>query len=494
MSVKANVISNYIGQITIAILNFIFIPTYIKYIGVEAYGLVGMFAVLQIALNAIDGSIIPLISREMSCYLGGTKPLDSLRNLLRTSEILCLAIGFIFSIIVFISSDFLASQWFIVEKLPIELVSDAIKIAIFVVALRAMEDLYKGVLTGLQKQVTQNIIAIICAIFRFVGVIYALEYFEASIKTFYYWQLLSSILTTFVYIVFSYINIPEMLSKSKFSIDEIKNNLGFSLGSLFYALTVFISTQTDKIIISKLIPLTEVGYYTLSFSITNVLVMIANPVTLAFYPKIVTLRSQEQEELAKNNFHLCCQIVNLTCGVAAFSLIFFGYSIIGFWTKNHDLTINLLPYVKLLAVSTFLFINSSAIMLLPYISGRPVVCGKINGYSIILIFISTLPLILHFGATGAAYGNIIQNICILLAFPFCFNCYLKTEQKTWFFKDFFIPTLTIVILFYITSLCGFVNSADLKDVIFCVLIAIIILAISSFSCDKVIEKILQNKS
>ena len=491
MSVKANVISNYIGQITIAVLNFIFIPTYIKYIGVEAYGLVGMFAVLQIALNSFDAAITPLLSREMSCYLGGERSLESIRNLLRTSEVLCFVIGLTFSILISLTAKFFANYWFIVDNLSKEVVAEAIIIAVFVVSLRAMEDLYKGALMGLQKQVTQNIIAVITSIFRFVGVIYALEYYEASIKTFYYWQLLSSIITVTLYFVVTYKQLPNMISSAKFSSDEIKNNKDFSLGSLYYAVTNFVSNQTDKILISKFISLREIGFYTLAVNITNVLSMISSPVSLAFYPKIVTLKTQGNDEEAAKCFHLMSQIINLTCSVGAFSLIFYGKYIIGFWTKNPELTENVLPYLRLLTIGMMFLINTSICILIPYISGKPIVSAKISSFGIIFIFISTLPLILKFGAYGAAYGYIIQNICVFLAFPFCFNCYLKSEQKTWLFKDVIIPNLIIVILFYITSLCGFVNTADLKDVIICVFIAMVILAISSFSCDKVREKILQ---
>ena len=142
----------------------------------------------------------------------------------------------------------------------------------------------------------------------------------------------------------------------------------------------------------------------------------------------------------------------------------------------------------------YILINANTNLLLPYIAGQPITSGKISGFGIILVFCSTLPLVYYFKALGAAYGNIIQNLCIFLAFPLCFNCYIKPEQKPWFFKDFLIPTITIAILFYITSLCGFVNTADLKDVIICIFIAIIILAISSFACDKVREKIIQKFS
>ncbi len=485
MSVKVNILSNYIGQITIAVLNFIFIPTYIKYIGVEAYGLVGIFAVLQVALNTFDAAITPLLSREMSCYLGGKKSLESLRNILRTSEILCLFLGLIFALLIFITADFFANKWFIVENLPIELVSEAIRIAIFVVALRTIEDLYKGVLIGLQRQVILNIIIIIGAVFRFVGVIYALEYFEPTIKTFYYWQLLSSIVSIILFIIPCYNNIPGMYNKAHFSLDEIKNNISFSLGSFSNACASFITTQADKIIISKLIPLTEVSYYTLSVSITNVLVMMAHPVLMAFYPKLVTLRSQGNHESAAKNFHLNSQIMCLTCGVAACSLYFYGEYILGYWTHNPELTQNIMPYVKLLAIGNFILINAFPNNQLTYIAGKPIVSGKISAFSILLIICFTLPLITYFGAKGAAYGTIILNSYVLLAFPIYFNCYLKSEQKTWFFKDFLFPTITIIILFYLSKQFNFVESPDLKGVIVCVLIASIIMILSSFSCNQI---------
>ena len=127
-------------------------------------------------------------------------------------------------------------------------------------------------------------------------------------------------------------------------------------------------------------------------------------------------------------------------------------------------------------------------MLLPYISGQPIISGKITTFSIIFIISFTFPLVIYLGGKGAAYGNIIQYLSIFFAFPLCFNCYLKSEQKKWFNKDFLTPILTIIILFYLSKLFNFVDSPDLKGVIVCVLIASIILLISSFSCNQIRQK------
>jgi len=43
-----------------------FVPLYIKYLGVEAYGLIGIFAILQSMLALLDMGMKPTLSRELS--------------------------------------------------------------------------------------------------------------------------------------------------------------------------------------------------------------------------------------------------------------------------------------------------------------------------------------------------------------------------------------------------------------------------------------------
>lgn len=47
MAFKRNLIANYLGQSWTALMGLAFIPLYIKYLGIEAYGLIGLFALLQ---------------------------------------------------------------------------------------------------------------------------------------------------------------------------------------------------------------------------------------------------------------------------------------------------------------------------------------------------------------------------------------------------------------------------------------------------------------
>jgi len=57
MSVKKNIIANYLGNAWAALMGFAFVPIYIKYLGPEAYGLVGLFVVLQGMIAILDADI-----------------------------------------------------------------------------------------------------------------------------------------------------------------------------------------------------------------------------------------------------------------------------------------------------------------------------------------------------------------------------------------------------------------------------------------------------
>ena len=46
MALKRNLIANYLGQCWVGVMSVVFIPLYIQYLGIEVYGLIGVFAVL----------------------------------------------------------------------------------------------------------------------------------------------------------------------------------------------------------------------------------------------------------------------------------------------------------------------------------------------------------------------------------------------------------------------------------------------------------------
>jgi len=59
-------------------MSLAFVPLYIKYLGIEAYGLIGVFAILQAWLRLLDMGMKPAINREMARFTGGAHNAQSI--------------------------------------------------------------------------------------------------------------------------------------------------------------------------------------------------------------------------------------------------------------------------------------------------------------------------------------------------------------------------------------------------------------------------------
>ena len=86
MSLKKNILANYISQIYVAIIGIIMVPLYIKYMGSEAYGLVGFFSMLQAWFMLLDMGLTPTMARETARFRGGATDALSYRRLVRALE------------------------------------------------------------------------------------------------------------------------------------------------------------------------------------------------------------------------------------------------------------------------------------------------------------------------------------------------------------------------------------------------------------------------
>jgi O-antigen/teichoic acid export membrane protein len=64
MPLKKNILANYASQIYVTLIGIFMVPLYIKYMGAEAYGLVGFFAMLQAWFNLLDMGLTPTTARE----------------------------------------------------------------------------------------------------------------------------------------------------------------------------------------------------------------------------------------------------------------------------------------------------------------------------------------------------------------------------------------------------------------------------------------------
>ena len=94
MSLKRNIAVNYASQLYTTLIGILLVPLYLQYMGSEAFGLVGFFAMLQAWFNLLDLGLTPTIARESARFLGGAMPALAYRRLYRSLSVVFMVIAF----------------------------------------------------------------------------------------------------------------------------------------------------------------------------------------------------------------------------------------------------------------------------------------------------------------------------------------------------------------------------------------------------------------
>lgn len=446
MSLKKNMVANYLGQGWAALMGIAFVPLYIKYLGMESYGLIGVFAVMQAWLTLLDMGMTPTLNREMARFTAGAHTAQSIRDLLRSLEVLCFGVAIIIAVLVWFASGWLGENWLHAEKLSIEEVGQAIAIMGLLIALRFVESIYRGAILGLQKQVWINVTNASLATTRSIGAVMVLAWWSPTIHAFFLWQIVVSITTVVIFAIAVHQFLPRAKQPSSFSWPVIKGVWKFAGGMLATTVLVLLLTQVDKVLLSRLLSLESFGYYMLAATVASMLYQLIAPVTQAFYPRFTELVTKGDTATLIASYHRSSQLISVVIIPAAFLLVFFGEEILRLWTGNDALAHQAAPLLALLALGTMF----NALMNIPYYLtlayGWASFAVRVNIVAVLVLVPAILWATPRYGAVGAAWVWVMLNASyLIIAVHFIHRRLLPTEKWRWYWKDVTLPGFASVI-------------------------------------------------
>lgn len=442
MSMRRNVIANYLGQGWVAVMGLAFLPVYIRYLGMEAYGLIGLFAVMQAWLTLLDVGMTPTLGREMARFTAGAHTAQSIRDLLRSLELVCFTMASVICIVVWAASGWLASDWLKAEKLAPEVVRSAITVMAIVVALRFIEGIYRSALFGLQQQVWYNSANAALATLRNVGALVVMASLSPTIKAFFLWQAVVSMLSIVVFAIGVHRTLPRAPSPPKFSTSALLGVWRFAGGMTGITLLAILLTQIDKVLLSRLLSLEAFGYYTLAATVTGALYLIITPITTALFPHLVELVSQGDRDALVGAYHRGAQLVTMLTAPAALLLAFFSEGVLFAWSGNVDLARSAGPILSALALGTFL----NGLMYVPYqlqlAHGWTSFALKTNIVAVSLLIPTIFWVVPQYGALGAAWVWIALNAgYVLVGIQLMHRRLVPSEKWRWYVRDVGLPVL-----------------------------------------------------
>jgi O-antigen/teichoic acid export membrane protein len=446
MSLKKNVLANYLSQAWTTVMGVAFVPLYIEYLGIEAYGLIGIFVLLQTLLGVLDLGLSPSLSREMARFQAGAYDCQSIRDLLRSVEVVFFGLAAVIALTIWGVSGWLATDWLKPDKLPLDVVTRAFGIMGLVIALRFIEGIYRSSIIGLQRQVFLAVITAIIATMRGFGAVAVFVWVSPTIVAFFAWQAIVSIASAGVLMLVFYRSIPASAG-GRFSVAALVGIWRFAFGMLGISALSLVLTQLDKILLSKFLSLQQYGRYMLASAVAGVLFAIVSPISQAFYPRFSQLFALGDHDDLVQNYHKAAQFVTILVGSAAFMLIAFGDKALYLWTHDSALAAATAPVLSVLALGTLV----NCFLWIPYqmqlAHGIVGLAIKSNVGAILIVVPALLWAIPRYGAIGAAWvwagfncGYIVVNV------NFMYRRILSGEQWRWYLKDIALPLTAITVL------------------------------------------------
>ena len=495
MSIKKNIIANYASQIYVTIIGIALLPIYIKYMGSEAYGLVGFFAMAQAWFGVLDLGLTPTVGREMARYKGGAVSALAFRQLYRALTVIFFIVAAIGGGGLFLSAKLIATQWLNLSHLSVNDVVVAVQIMAICVALRWLTGLYRGVVTGAEELVWLSAFNATIATFRFVGVFVSMWHFGFTPLVFFIHQFFIALIEFVGLALKSQQLLP---SKKDFNVaigwsfEPIKPVLKFSLTIAFTASIWVFVTQTDKLVLSGILSLESYGYFTLAVLVANGIMMVSGPISSAIMPRMVRLHAENKHAEMIKIYRQATQLAAIVAGSIAITFVVTAKPILIAWTGDFYLAEQAAPILRLYAAGNLFLCVAAFAYYLQYAKGnlRYHIIG--NAGLVVILIPSIIFAATHFGGVGAGYVWLTMNALFLFFWVAYIHYKLEPNlHLSWLFKD----VLNIIVpACLVASLCTFVDfnwteNARVNNMLLVMFIGTVVFVTSLFSSEQVRNKL-----
>ena len=436
--IRWNLLAGFSSSLWAALIGLLVIPLYLKYLGIEAYGLIGFFATLQALFWLFDLGLSPTINREVSrCSVSGNW--QEAGSLLHTFAVIYWTMGTAIALFLVTLAPIIAEYWLQSRRLPIGTITHSIMIMGLIVACRWPIALYQGALIGAQRLTISSGISSVMVTLGNIGAVGVLAFISPTIEAFFIWQAGVGLVhvATMRWATWRLIGYQSGL---RFQFDALKRIWRFSAGMSGVAVSTMILMQFDKVLLSKILSLDDFGRYALAGVVTSGLYVLLTPVFNVIYPRFTALIVAGNTEELTNLYRLGTRLLSaILFPIATVSGVFAG-DFVHLWTGNLDLSIKVAPIISLLLMGTAI----NGVMIFPYalqLANEEVRLPlKICIILIIGIIPTTIFLALNYGAIGAAAAwTLMNSVYLLMGSWLTHRMFLKGIGLKWLFWDVGVP-------------------------------------------------------
>ncbi len=455
----AKLISNYGSKLWSMVSVFIFIPLYIKFLGIDNYGLIGFYALLLGVISFADSGMSSAVIREFSQDSDYNYKFSIFKSLEKLYILVCLVL----CILIFLSSTFIVNHWISSQGISKETLVYLVCLIGVGVTTQLISSLYFGALFALNSQVKSNLLQFIWSFSRSAIVFLLFIVFSKSIEIYFIWQIICNI----VYIlVLRYFIIKQLRSYAnnyqlKQEFTKLPKHVTSYIGGMtFIAIISAINIQADKVVTSSMFDLGTFGFYNIASSLAQMPVILAGPLIAFAFPLFSKYSDYDIIENRNKSllvFNKIFYLINLVVIIMTTIIFFYAKEILVLWTKKAIPT-NILPIivfdVKILILGSFFLALQFPLFYLLLSKGKT----KYTIYQGFVQVIFGVPLLYFFAKKYGLYGIPVPWLIInFLAFIYLFiivgRRYLNFTSLFFYKQIVLVPIFTSILVNILVYFC-----------------------------------------
>jgi O-antigen/teichoic acid export membrane protein len=336
---SANVVANSIGVAWNGLLTIVATPWYISLLGMEGYGLVGFWLVLQAVLSLLDLGLGATALREFAASEGQPAEAGRRLNLLLTLECIYWPIAAILAGVLFIAGSWVAQHWLNITSFSDASVTSSVRWMAIAIGSQFPNALYFSGLAGLQRQGILNVLQIIGNALRHGGGVAVLFWKPDPAWFFVVQAVVVTLQTLATRAVLWHLSRGQRRDVPRVQWGLVKGVWRFSAGMAMTTIAGVLLANTDRLALSKLMPASELGKYALAWTAAGLMQLGIQPFYRAYFPRFTQLFAAGDEEGLRNEYYQGCQILAaLIISFAAIGLVF-APEIFRAWIGSADDTV-----------------------------------------------------------------------------------------------------------------------------------------------------------
>lgn len=441
---ERNTLANLAGTVWSVALGLVCVPLVIRFLGAEAFGLVGLFLTLQSIFAILDLGIGATLNRELARLSASDVDPGESRDLVFTLQAIYWLAAVVIGIAIVGGAPFVAAYWVKPHHLSVDLVRASVRMMGLAVALQFPFVFYQCGMLGLQRHALFNALSAAIATLRGPGTLLLLAFVSASPRMYFGSQIAVSAIGTAAGALVLWRILPSARDHvSRFRRKLVQRVWRFGAAWSANSLANLALLQGDKIILSAVLPLELFGYYTLAQRFATGLYAVIIAVDGAIFPRFSAAVAAHVERDIEHDvarvYHRACQIMAALLVPLSVVTALFARPILMLWTNDATVVANTHLVLTLLAAGMLVHAFVQGPYYLQLAHGWWRLISTTN--AVLLVTILPLYVVMGraYGAPGAALVWIVLNLALLATVPLMHRRFLRGEGRRWLVDDVALP-------------------------------------------------------